>query len=168
VSATTGPSPAFSVWTWVSVTLNGPSTLTSGAAASVDPVTATLPVAPDSVHSGVPSLAGAAVGHALASVAVSAMEGGVNTSETEDELAAGGFVSEPHAASVTMNDAAQATSATEEGTREEFTVVTLQPHYAVLAGDPAMSAMGPSGTTSRPRAGSKNHWAAVQYGIAYR
>jgi hypothetical protein len=104
----------------------------------VDPVTATLPVAPDSVHSGVPPLAGGAVGHALASVAVSAMEGGVNTSETEDELAAGGSASEPHAASVITNDAAQATSATEEGTREEFTVVTLQPHYAVFAGGPAL------------------------------
>jgi hypothetical protein len=44
------------------------------------------------------------------------MEGGVDTSETEDELAAGGSVSEPHAASAMTNDAAQATSATEEGT----------------------------------------------------
>jgi hypothetical protein len=102
----------------------------------VDPVTATLPVAPDSVHSGVPPLAGAAVGHELASVAVSAIEGGVNTSETEDELAAGGYVSEPHAASVITNDAAQATSAMEEATRGEFTVVTLQPHHALLADGP--------------------------------
>ena len=129
--------------------------MTSGAAASVDPVTATLPVAPGSVHSGVPAVAGAAVGHALASVAVSAIEGGVNTSETGDELAAGGSVSEPHAASAITNDATQATSATEEGTREGFTVVTLQPRHAVLAGDPAMSTMGPSGMTSRPGVDSK-------------
>jgi hypothetical protein len=145
VSATTGPLPGLSVWTWVSVTLNGPSTLTSGAAASVDPVTATLPVAPDNVHSGVPALAGAAVGHVPASVAVCSMGGGVNTSETEDELAAGGFVSEPHAASARTSDAAQAMSATEEGTREEITAVTLQPHYAAMTGAPAMPAAGCAG-----------------------
>ena len=100
-------------------------------------VTATLPVAPDSVHSGVPAAAGIADGQVLASVAVCLMEGGVNTSAAEDELAAGGFVSEPHAASVRTNDAAQAMSATVIGTRDEFTVVTLQPHYAVLTGAPA-------------------------------
>jgi hypothetical protein len=48
------------------------------------------------------------------------------------------------------NDAAQATSAAEEDTREKFTVVTVQPHHAVLAGSPAMSAMG-------PRASPKDH-----------
>ena len=56
VSATTGPSPACSVCTWVSVTLNGASTLTCGAVVSVDPVTATLPVIPGSDQSGVPVL----------------------------------------------------------------------------------------------------------------
>jgi hypothetical protein len=53
------------------------------------------------------------------------MEGGVKTSETEDVedvLADEVFVSELHAASVMTNDAAQATSATEEQTRDEFTV----------------------------------------------
>ena len=135
MSATTGPSPACRVCTWVSVTLNGASTLTSGAVVSVDPVTATLPVAPGSVHSGVPPFSGAAVGHALAAVAVSVTED-ATTSATEGVLADEGSVSEPHAASVMTNDAAQATSATEEDTREEFTVVTLQPHYAALAGSP--------------------------------
>ncbi|SHX79712.1 Uncharacterised protein [Mycobacteroides abscessus subsp. abscessus] len=38
----------------------------AGAAASVDPMTATLPVVPASVHSGVPPACGAAVGHPLA------------------------------------------------------------------------------------------------------
>jgi hypothetical protein len=42
-------------------------------------------------------------------------------------LADGVLVSEPHAASVRTIDAAQAASATVEGTREEFTVATLQP-----------------------------------------
>src|SRR5258708_3062399 len=95
-----------------------------------------LPVVPDSVHSGVPTFAGSPIGPGLASVDVSTSEGGVKTSDTEDVedvLAAGGFVSEPHAVSVITNDAAQATSATEEGTREEFTVVTLQMHYAACA-----------------------------------
>ncbi len=41
-------------------------------------------------------------------------------------------MSEPHAASVRANDAAQATTATEEGTREEFMLVTLQPDDADL------------------------------------
>lgn len=48
--------------TWVWVTLNGVVTSTRGAADAVDPVTATLPVAPSSVHSGVPPAAEAAVG----------------------------------------------------------------------------------------------------------
>ena len=65
------------------------------------------------------------------------MEGGVNMSETGDELAAGGSVSEPHAASVRAKEAAQATSATDD-TREEFTAVTLQPYYAALPSSPVM------------------------------
>jgi hypothetical protein len=133
--------------------LKGSSTFTSGADASVDPVTATLPVAPASVHSGAPPLVGAAVGHVLASVAVSAMEGGVDTTEVEDELAAGGFVSEPHAASVMTSDAAQAMSATEERTRGQFIVVTLQRYHAALGDGPSMSVMARSATTSQP---SKN------------
>lgn len=66
------------------------------------------------------------------------MEGGVNRSETGDELAGEASVSEPHAASVRTKDAAQATSATEEDTREEFTAVTLQPYYAAVASSPVM------------------------------
>ena len=127
VSATTGPSPACSVCTWVSVTPNGALTSTSGAAVAVAPVTATLPVAPASVHPGVPPVAGAAVGQ-LASVAVSVMEGGSNTSETEGELDVAVSVSDPQAASKMANDAAHATSATGD-VREKFTVATLQPQY---------------------------------------
>jgi len=97
----------------------------------VDPVTATLPVDPGSVQPGVPPFSGAAVGHALAAVAVSVTEDAI-TSATEGVLADEVSVSEPHAASVMTSHAAQATSATEGDTREEFTVVTLQPHYAVL------------------------------------
>ncbi|BBX37196.1 hypothetical protein MMAGJ_64780 [Mycolicibacterium mageritense] len=93
---------------------------------SVDPVTATLPVVPDNVHSGAPAFCGAAVGHVLVSVAVSVREG-TNTSAIEDEDGPADeesdFVSDPHAASVTANDAAQAMSTTDEDTRGEFTAV---------------------------------------------
>src|ERR1700730_13495503 len=105
---TTGPSPACSVCTWVWVTLNGVVTFTRGAVVSVDPVTATLPVVPASVQSGVPPFGGAAVGHEPAAVAV------------------------PEPASVRTGAATQAASATEEDTREDFTPVTLQPFMAPL------------------------------------
>ena len=72
--------------TWVSVTLNGACTSMRGAVVSVDPVTATLPVAPGSVHSAVPPLVGAAGGHGLGSVAVSVYEGGENTSEVAEDV----------------------------------------------------------------------------------
>jgi hypothetical protein len=54
----------------------------------------------------------------------------VNTSEevlADDELAEESSVSDPHAASVTTRDAAQAAMATEEDPREMFTVATVQP-----------------------------------------
>jgi len=73
-------------------------------------VTATLPVLPGSVQSGATPLSGIAVGHVPAADAVSVAE---------------------HAASVMTNDAVQATSATIEDTREEFTDVTLQAHRAL-------------------------------------
>ena len=44
--------------------------------------------------------------------------------------------SEPHAASVATSNVALAASATEEDTREKFTVATLQPHYAFVADRP--------------------------------
>ena len=116
VSATTGPSPACSVCTWVSVTLNGASTLTCGAVVSVDPVTATLPVIPGSDQSGVPPFCGAVVGHAPTGVGVSVAED-PTISATEGVPADDVFASEPHAASVITNDAAQPTSATEEDTQ---------------------------------------------------
>ena len=83
-------------------------TLTRGAVVSVDPVTATLPVVPGSVHSGVPLFAGAAVGHALPAIAVSVTEDATG-SATEGVLADEVSASEPHAASVmTRSDAADA------------------------------------------------------------
>lgn len=96
----------------------------------MEPVTATLPVAPGSVHSGVPPPAGAAVGQVLSAVAGcrGSAEAGVNPSmlgDGEDELVEGSFFSEPHAAIIVAADAAQTTSATDEYTRGMFTVVTL-------------------------------------------
>ncbi|GLE58055.1 hypothetical protein NJBCHELONAE_33650 [Mycobacteroides chelonae] len=86
--------------------------MTLGAAVSVEPEMATFPVLPASVHSGVPLFCGAAVGHPLVVAGGSAGA----------DLAS---VSEPHATSVTTNEAAQAASATDGYTREEFTVATL-------------------------------------------
>lgn len=133
MGATTGPSPACNVCTSVCVTLNGAVTLTRGAAVSVEPVTATLPVAPVSVHSGVPPLPGAAVGQVLFAVAGS-VEAGLTASVKagaldgpEDVPADGVVLSGLHAAKVMTADAAQTTRATEEYPREEFTVVTLHP-----------------------------------------
>ncbi|BBY16098.1 hypothetical protein MLIT_16900 [Mycolicibacterium litorale] len=116
VSATTGPSPGCSVCTWVSVTLNGPSTFTSGAVVSVDPVTATLPVAPGSVHSGVPALCGAAVGHVAGAATVSVFEDG-STSSAQDALVGDVLVAElseslPQPARVMRSAAAQPARAT--------------------------------------------------------
>jgi hypothetical protein len=85
-------------------------------------------------------LAGAAIGHGLAWVAVSTVEGGENTSETEgvgvedvDVGVEGVPVSEPHAASVMASEAAHATSATENETRDEFTVRHATAHLAAFA-----------------------------------
>jgi hypothetical protein len=110
----------------------------------VEPVTATLPVAPVSVHSGVPPLPGAAVGQVLFAVAGS-VEAGLTASvkagvfaDPEDVLAEVLVLSELHAPSVMTADAAQTTSATEEYKRKEFTVVTLQPHHAILVSSPTM------------------------------
>jgi hypothetical protein len=79
----------------------------------VDPVTATLPVAPASVQSGAPPLGGAAVGH-------------------EPAAEAG-----PVAANSNGSNAAQAADATRGYTREVFTAVTLQLCSAPLAANPA-------------------------------
>ena len=134
LGATTGPSPACRVCTAVSVTLNGVVTVTRGAAVSVEPVTATLPVAPLRVQSGVPLSAGAWVGQLLSAVAGGG-EAGDAASVKADALVedvpfdeAG--LSELHAASVMTADAAQTTSPTEEYIRKEFTVVTLQPRVS--------------------------------------
>ena len=124
MGATTGPSPACSVCTAVSVTLNGVVTVTRGAAVSVEPVTATLPVAPLSVHSGVPPSAAAAVGQALSAVAgwgevgdTASVKAGALV-EGEDVLGDEDGLSELHAASVMTADAAQTTSPTEEYVRK--------------------------------------------------
>ena len=97
-----------------------------GAAASVDPVTATLPVEPGKVHSGVPPSAGAADGHVLSAVGVSGTENGSAVSEVADELLVVDVsLSEPHAASIRRSGAADATTATED-LRGKFTVATVQ------------------------------------------
>ena len=119
MGATTGPSPARNVCTAVSVTLNGAVTVTRGAAVSVEPVTATLPVAPLRVHSGAPLSPGAWVGQLsavagwgeagdTASVKAGALVGAERVLGDEAGL------SELHAASVMTTDAAQAISPTEE------------------------------------------------------
>jgi hypothetical protein len=76
------------------------------------------------------------VGQVLSAVAGS-VEVGVTASVTagvladpEDVLADGVVLSELHAASVMAADAAQTTSATDEYTRKNFTVVTLHPASA--------------------------------------
>ncbi len=125
---TTGPSPGLRACTCVSVTLNGAVTVTVGAAVPVDPVTATLPVVPGSVHSGAPAFCGAAVGHESAAVGGAAVDvatgatkglpGGVD----EDEVDAVG-VSDPQAATSRTKDAAQAASTADEHVREAVTVV---------------------------------------------
>jgi hypothetical protein len=98
-------------------------------------VTATLPVAPGSVHSGVPPLPGAAVGQAPAAVAGSdgacvtaSVTAGV-LADPEDVRADGVVLSELHAANAMAADAAQTTSATEGYIRDEFTLVTLHPRH---------------------------------------
>jgi hypothetical protein len=99
--------------------------LTLGAVVSVDPVTATLPVAPGSVHSAVPPPCGAVVGHVPAAVAVSVEEVATSTVEdvsADDVLADDVSVSEPHAVTIRMKDAAHPANATEEDIREKFTV----------------------------------------------
>lgn len=118
------------------MTLNGPSTVTEGAAVSVDPMTAMLPVAPDSVHSGVPP-AGAGVLGQPSDVAVgwtAGALGGLNTSEAVDELAAGASASELQAAKVVAAAAAQAAMVTREGRRVTFTPVTLPAAVRTTAG----------------------------------
>lgn len=96
---------------------------------SVDPVTATLPVAPLSVHSGEPACP-SAVGQVRAAAVEElsravAGDGEVVTSGAWVVLAAAGLSSEPQAVRATASDAAQAVRATEEDTREKFTGVTL-------------------------------------------
>jgi hypothetical protein len=86
-----------------------------------------LPVAPGSVQSGVPPLSAASVGQPLAALATDDETAGT----LDDDVS---VVVELHAASITANVAAQAARATEEGTREKFTVATLQPYCAGLAG----------------------------------
>jgi hypothetical protein len=130
------------VCTWVSVTLNGGVTVTRGATVSVEPVTATLPVVPGSVHSGVPLPSGAAVGQAVSAVAGSAALG-VDASlmagaliEAEDVLADGLFVSELQAASAATADAAQIESATREDIPKKFTSSRYSPRCAIFAISP--------------------------------
>ena len=112
MGATTGPSPACSVCTAVSVTLNGVVTVTRGAAVSVEPVTATLPVDPLRVHSGAPPSPGAWMGQ-LSAVAgwgeagdTASVKAGALI-EGEDVLGDEARLSELHAASVMTADTAR-------------------------------------------------------------
>ena len=118
VAGTTGPSPALSVFTCVSLTLNGAVTVTAGAAVAVEPVIATLPVVPDSVHSGAPPSAGAAVGQPDTGAA-----GVVAISVTADDVAVADSVLEPQPDTATAIRAVPMTTA--EPTREEVTDETL-------------------------------------------
>lgn len=136
MGATTGPSPARNVCTAVSVTLKGAVTVIRGAAVSVEPVTATLPVAPLRVHSGVPPSPGAWVGQLLPAVAgwgeagdTASVKAGALV-EAADELGDEAGLSELHAASVITADAAKTTSPAEEYIRMGFTGVTLQPRIS--------------------------------------
>jgi hypothetical protein len=111
-------------------------TVTRGAAVSVEPVTATLPVAPLRVHSGAPPSPGAWVGQALSAVAgwgeagdTASVKAGALV-EAEDLSFDEAGLSELHAASVMTADAAQTTRPTEEYVRKEFTVATLQSRFS--------------------------------------
>ena len=110
--------------------------MTTGAAVSVDPVTATLPVAPGSVHSGVPPFCRRAVGHGAGAAGWfgSATGNGYGLGSAILELAeAAGdesgvaSASEPHPASNMTSVVAQTADATEPKAREEFTAATLPP-----------------------------------------
>jgi hypothetical protein len=104
-------------------------TVINGAALSVEPVSATLPVAPLRVQSGVPPSPGAWVGQLLSAVAGGGEAGDmawVKAGAVEDVSFDDAGLSELHAASVMTTDAAQTASRTEEYVRKEFTVVTLQ------------------------------------------
>jgi len=100
------------------VTLNGASTSMSGAVVAVGPVTDTLPVAPRSVHSGVPPLCGIADGHVLAGAAT---DDDTLLTALADVMSA----LEPHAASITASDAAQAAVATGEHVRDDVTAADV-------------------------------------------
>lgn len=91
-------------------------------------MTATLPVVPASVHSGVPPFCGATVGQAPATVGVAGEEGRVYRSEIDDvvgDLDDDVLVGEPHAVTV-RKEAAQTASVRAGDTRGRFTGVTLQ------------------------------------------
>src|SRR5581483_8708861 len=97
-----------------------------GAVVSVEPVTATLPVAPVSVHSGVPPSPGAAVGQVVSAVAGPVAPGVTGSvpagvlADADDVLADGVVLSELHAPSIATADAAHTASAAEECTRKDF------------------------------------------------
>ena len=88
---------------------------------------------------------GAAVGHVLAAADDTGADGGRRSAMADgvadgvaDELVDAVSASEPHAASVMTNDAAQVTSVTEEGRRSEFTAVRIQPHWIPTDGRPSV------------------------------
>jgi hypothetical protein len=96
-----------------------------GAAVSVDPVTATLPLLPDNVHSAAASLAGAAVGQAPPAAGVTGED--ITSADVPSEVVDEVSVVELQALRPRTSDAAQAAKATEDDMREEFTTITLHP-----------------------------------------
>jgi hypothetical protein len=100
-------------------------TSTFGAAVAVDPVTATLPLLPDNVHSGAASLAGAAVGQAPPAAGVTGED--ITSADVPSDGLEEVSVVELQALRPRASDAAKAVNATDEYTRGNFTNTTLQP-----------------------------------------
>ena len=92
--------------------------MTSGAVVAVDPLTATLPVAPGRVHSGVAPLSGSAIGQGLAGAAVSETDEDTLSTLPADDVS----LLDPHAVSMMASEAAQAARATGAEMRDEFTI----------------------------------------------
>jgi hypothetical protein len=111
--------------------------VTRGATVSVEPVTATLPEDPESVHSAAPLPSGAAVGQLLSAVAggaagAASVAGGALT-HADDVVGDGDFAPELHAVSTMTADAAASESITRVVIPNKFTPsrynhAVLSPH----------------------------------------
>lgn len=140
-----------SVW----VTLNGPVTTTLGAAEFVEPVTATLPVAPFNVQSAATPSAGGLEGQA---VTVSP-PGGRNRSVTDDVFDDEVLSEPPQPASAAANEVTPTASVRNRGIRE-FTMATLQP--GPVSAGPSIEAMDIAASGhQRPRWNHNIHYHRV-------